>query len=219
MLSLSEEIFLLSLLEKKETIRLLPSLNLPFIMAGAMLMELVLSGCARVEEGRLVLQPEANPVQPDRLHTLVQQIQKVGKPKKLDHWVYVLGARANRLSRGYVLTLITKGVLREDGKYYCWQVPDSTETARPASEKYLLKRRLRDAVFCDASVDEHFVVLLRFMETGGILEHIFTQDEIIFARKQIKALTRSDRFDKTFLDLLDMITTAVELTAAAAVSV
>ena len=45
-------------------------------------MELVVSGFAKVEDGRFVLMPNADQVETERLKTVVEKNTKAGKPNK-----------------------------------------------------------------------------------------------------------------------------------------
>ena len=85
MLSLAEEIFLLSLLEKKDSIRIPPSLSLPFSLTGAVLIELILSDYAKIENGRLLASVDPEQITDERMKYALEKIQQTEKPKKLDH--------------------------------------------------------------------------------------------------------------------------------------
>jgi hypothetical protein len=56
------------------------------------------------------------------------------------------------------------------------------------------------------------------LESCGMLDHLFTQDEIIAARKKIKRLVK-DEVISTFADLRVLTITAVEYAVASAASV
>lgn len=82
MLSLAEEIFLLSLLEKKDSIRFSSSISLPFSLAGADLIDLVLSNYAKLEDGRLLLCADPGQIPDERIKFAFEKIQQSEKPKK-----------------------------------------------------------------------------------------------------------------------------------------
>ncbi len=182
-------------------------------------MELVISGAAQVEDERLLLKPGAAQVETEQLKTAIEKMQKTGKPKKLEHWVYMFGARSNRLTKSILLSLLDKGILREDGKVYRWGTVRNAEAQGICITKYLLKRQLRDAVFCQQKVDEHETALLSLMEACGLLDHLFTTDEMIAARKMIRGLLKEEKLSQSFCVLLTATTEAVAFAVAAAVSV
>ena len=218
MLTLAEEIFILSSLEKKESVRLPSSPSLPFALAGAALMELVLSGAARVDGGRLFLTVNSERSENDPSKSVILKIQKAGKAQKLNHWVFVLGSRGNHLSKSILASLIDKEILVENEQSYDRKVSNCAEAPRSHTTKFLLKRQLRDAMFCDGKADEHFVALLVLMESSGMLNHLFTTDELFWARKQIKGLRKDVRFGKQTIELYASILTAMEYAIAASVS-
>lgn len=219
MFSLSEKIFLLALLEKKDSIRLTASLSLPFAIAGATLMEMVFGGFARVVDGKLTLLPEANGVERERIRNVVEKIASINKSKKLDYWIYLFGSRGNRLSKSILLSLIDKGILLNDGKAYHWGDQNYMDGQPVWVTKYLLKRQLRDAVFCGKADDVDTPLVLGLMDSCGLLDHIFTRDEIIAARKMVKRLEKEAVGSQPYRDLLSQTQTAIAYAVAAAISV
>lgn len=182
-------------------------------------MELVLSGFARVENGRLFLVSDASRIGDERLKNVFMKIQKSGKPQKIDHWVYLLGMRSNHLSKSIILSLIEKGVIQEKGKMYHWGMPSCDETPRPVQTKFVLKRQVRDALFCERNPDRHLTALLGLMEASEMLDHLFTKDEIIAARKQVKGMRKDERLGELFIELLGLTQFAIAYAFAATVSV
>ena len=153
------------------------------------------------------------------LKEVVEKIRKAERPKKLDHWVGVLGMRGSRRSKGVVLSLVHQGILIADGSALHWRTPGCSEPQGSFSAKYQLKCRLRDAVFCDEKADPHTTALLGLMEACGMLDHIFTRDEMIAARKQLKLLRKDERLGEPFVTLLGLTLSAIEYAVAASVSV
>jgi hypothetical protein len=225
MLSLAEELLLLALLEKKEAVRVAASLSLPFGLAGAALVELVLFGHARVVDGRVVLKEESIFEEGsalagnELLREAAEKIRKADRPRRLDHWVSLLGMRGSRRSKGVVLSLIQKGILVEEGSLLRWGSPGCSGDQGSFSLKYRLKCRLRDAVFCEEKADPHSIALLGLVEACGMLDHVFTRDELIAARKSLKLLRKNERLGEPFLSLLSQVLSAVEVAVAASVSV
>lgn len=219
MFSLAEEIFLLALLEKKETLRIPSSLSLPFALAGAMIIELALAEAVKVEDGRLLLLPEAEKIETGYLKRVIEKIQKVGKPKRVDYWVYQVGARGNRVTRLILFSLVERGVLQETEKNFRWEVGTNPKSQELTAAKYLLKRGMRDAIYCQSPIDEPTAALLGLMDSCAMLNHLFTEDEIISGRKRVKRLVKGEGISRPFADLLVQIIAGVEYAVAADVSV
>jgi len=217
MLSLAEDIFLLSLLERKDSIRIPFSLGLPYTLAGAVLMELIISGRAGLENGRLIplIDPEQVAERPVRF--ALEKICQAEKPKRLDQWVYLLGVKGKRISRVVIQSLITKGLLVDEGKHFRWGDAQIDNVSAAMPYKYALKRDIRDNLFCGSTLDQHFMARLSLLESCDMLDHLFTQDEIVAVRKKIKTW-REELSTPEFLELLNKIREAVNYALAAAVS-
>lgn len=218
MLAISEALFLLALLEKKETYRLSSSLSLPFSLAGAVLMELTFSGHVRLEGGRIIPLSGADQVDDELQKQVLDLLLKEGKHKKSEYWVYLLRSRGSRLVKGIAHALFEKGILFENGKHYRGTVLEIDQTRQLFLAKYQLKCQLRDAVFCDDQPDEHLISILSLVETCGMADHIFTRDEITPARKRVKALKDAETLDPAYLAVVNTMTFSIEKAIAAAIS-
>lgn len=216
MLSLAEEIFMLSLHEKKNSVQILPSISLPYVLAGAGLMQTVLCGKARVDDNYFALLPGPVPVELEWLKKPMEAVHKAWGLKKLINWVYILGAKGKIISKGIVPSFLDKGILIADGKSYQWGANGQMDSNKPCYPKYALKQQLRNAVFCDGTADDHLITLLGFMDAGEMIDHIFTIDEIISAKKQIKRFTKDKQPGGT--QLFEAFRDATAYAIAAAVS-
>jgi hypothetical protein len=216
MLTLAEEIFILSLHEKKNTVQIPSSISLPYVLAGAGLMQTVLCGKARVEDNYFVILPGPVPVELEWLRNPIESVHKAWGMKKLANWVYILGAKGKIISKGIVPTFLEKGILLADGKCYQWGLNGQTDANISCHTKFALKQQLRDAVFCAEAADDHTTSLLGFMDAGEMIDHIFTVDEIVSARKRIKKFTKDTHPGGT--QLFDAFRAATAYAIAAAVS-
>ena len=218
MLSLAEEIFLLSLLDKKDSIRIPSSISLPFVLTGAVLTELALSEYVKVEDRRLVSCVDPEQVTNEPMRYAIEKISRSEKLKKLDHWVYLLSAKGKRVSKDILASLIEKGILAEKDKNHLWAPPPGEDAPQQLPARYLLKREIRDAVFGADSLSERTLARIEFMEACDMLDHLFTKDEIIAVRKKIKILRGSSQLPSGFLNLLDQVTEAIDYAITAAIT-
>lgn len=216
MLSLAEEIFLLSLLEKKEALRLPSSLSLPFSLAGAVLFDLFLSKFIKLENGQPVPCAAPDQIQDAQMKRTFIKIQQASKLKKLAYWVYLLGMRGKRITNEIMLSLVEKSVLVEDRNYYQWKVQEDG-TAVPKHAKYILKRDIRDTIFCQSLINERMIAIIDLLDASDMMDHLFTTDEMVFVRKKIKSLKREEHISPEFLDLLPQMKEAIDYAIASAV--
>lgn len=218
MLSLAEEIFLLSLLDKKESIRIPSSMSLPFVLTGAVLAELALSDYVKVEERRLVSCVDPEQVTNEPMHYAIEKISRSEKPKKLDNWIYLLSAKGKRISKHIYDSLLEKGILVEKDKKFLWAPPPGEDTPEQLPAKYLLKREIRDALFGSTSLSERTLARIEFMEAGNMLDHLFTKDEIVAARKKVKIMRSSSQLSPNYLDLINQVKEAIDYAITTAIT-
>jgi hypothetical protein len=217
MLTLAEEICLLSLLEKKETLRFPSSLILPFSFAGAVLMDLVLSNYIKIEGERPVPCVDSEQIQDEQMKRLIKKMQQVDKPQKLNHWVYLLGGKGKRIVKEIAGSLVENGILVEHGTNYQWAAQEQEDgTMVPTYAKYLLKREIRDTFFCNSVPTERSLAVISLMDASGMLDHLFTTDEMIFARKIIRSLKREAHGSAKFPSLLEQVDDAIDYATASA---
>jgi golgi phosphoprotein 3 len=83
MLTLSEELFLLSLYERKDTVALPYTAALPYALAGAMLAELALAGTIHLDkEKRVILVDNPQPTADKRANELLALISESPTPSR-----------------------------------------------------------------------------------------------------------------------------------------
>jgi hypothetical protein len=218
MLSLAEEILLLSLLEKKESIQLPSSLSLPFALSASVIYEMIQAGQLVLEDGRLSATLLSEQASGEVGRVLIEKLAQTEKPKKLRHWVFVLGARGKRIIKITFHALVERGLLVEDKKGFIWSGLDEGGLQQDQQAKYLLKRQMRDALYCDATVSEHTLICLVLMEACGLFDHLFTKDELVAARKKMRQIKTEDHYPAQFLTLLDQIVESLSFAVASAVS-
>ena len=218
MLSFAEEILLLSLLEKKESIQLPSSLSLPFALSGAIIYEMLQAGQLTLVDGRLNATQLSAQACGEVGRVLVEKMAQTENPKKLRHWVFMLGAKGKRITKITFHALVERGLLVEDKKGFQWSGGDEGGPQHDQRAKYLLKRQLRDALYCDAAVSERTLACLVLMEACGLFDHLFTKDELVAARNKLRQIKTEDYYPAQSLALLDQMVESLSYAVASAVS-
>lgn len=216
MLTLSEEIFLLSLYERKSSLTFSPSSGLPYALGGAMLVELIWSGKIRLDESKRIKLADDAPLESELLNEVLVKVRDDDHPRKLKFWITALGSKSKRLQNGYASSLAVKGVLAEDGERYSWVIPCAEYPGENASAKFTRKQHLRAMVLGDEKLDAQSAALLILIKACGLLYHLFTSDEIKLANQRIARLDQSDALDPT---LFEVIAEVAAETASVAMSV
>ncbi len=217
-ITLSEELFLLSLYERKTSLALSPSPALPYALAGALLLELILAGKIHLEEARKVVVDDASFTGDATLDILLEFFNLVKKTKKLTYWINVFGARMKRIQKGMIASLLAKGVLREEKKRFLWVIPYSEFTQLDASAKYWRKQHLRAIVLGGAQPDNQSVALLSLLKACNLLNNIATEDEIKAATRRVDELIKNEAVGQAVVETVDEIASAADAAAMAAMA-
>jgi golgi phosphoprotein 3 len=219
MLTLTEELFLLSLRDKKDTVGLPYSAAMPYALAGAMLVELALAGKVQLDKEKKVL-PVGAPqwFQSPRLDDLLGMIHASEKPKKISHWINIVVGKNKKLEKELLAELIARGILKEEQKRILWVIPYTEYSQQDASVKYLRKQRLRDIVLGGQIADQQSIALLSLLKAIELLDNIFTQDEIKAAGPRVKEIIKDEAVGQSVIEILDTITSAAVTAALAGTS-
>lgn len=175
MLTLYEELFILSIHEEKGTIMRTAERTLGYGLSGAIIAELALRGKVRAEENHRLEVIDSSETGDKILDKALGNIVE-SDPHKVSYWVRAFlkkpGKFLNKVSEG----LVSKGTLINEDSNWHWVLPYSEEEPN-ASVKYLLKRRLRELVLTCGDPDLHDMALLSLAKSSNLLFLIFTRDE------------------------------------------
>jgi golgi phosphoprotein 3 len=206
MFTLTEELFLLSLRDGKNSVTFPHSTTLSYALAGAMLVELVLRGRIRLEESKWVILQDDLPVEDDeRLKEVLAMIRAATKPRKITHWINQVGAKGGELEKKFLAVLVGRNVLKEEKKKFLWVIPFTEYSQQDASAKYLRKQQLRDIVLGGKNSDVQSVVLLSLMKSVDLLDQIFTVDEMKAARVRVSEIVKDEAIGSAVTETLDAI--------------
>jgi len=222
MLTLSEELFLLSLEDKKKgRLALSSSQIVPYALGGALLAELALLGRIRLEDSRRVELADASgapALADERLNELLKEISAAGDPKKITHWVKLLGSGSWKLQKSLLTGLKAKEVLKEEEKRYLWVIPYSEYSEHDASAKYWLKVRLRCIALAGVAPNPQEAALLSLLHACGLLHNLFTIDEYKAANQRVEEIVEGDAIHQAVIEILEMVNAIAAAAALAAES-
>lgn len=214
MLTFTEDLFLVTIYERKNSIVSSPVPAIPYALIGAMVVDLLSAEKLRlVEEKRIQLADAASTGTP-YLDFLLNTIQLSPKSKKLTYWITTFGGRYKKLQRLMIESLIAKGYLAVGEEQYNWVVPLSEEPHRSGSIKFQRKQRLREIILGGDAADERSTITLYLLNTFGLLDCLFTPDEIKGATRKVKDLLKDETSASPLFRQIDEISTAAAIASA-----
>jgi hypothetical protein len=221
MLNLMEELLLLALREKGEKGRVkFAGIDLRYGLAGAALAELSLQGKIEWNKHSEVQIVDKTAGPDPLLNDILVELGQARKPKNLSHWITALGENGQHYQKEIIANLATKGFLQVKAGRYLWVIPYQVYTQSNASAKYQVKQRLRAIVLAGEKHDEYALTLLSLVQASGLLDHVFTVDEIKSVRKRVQTLVQDDAIGVTIAAVLqDIANTMAAAAALAATSI
>ena len=101
------------------------------------------------------------------------------------------------------------GILRSEEKSFLWVIPYTGYREQDSSAKYALKVHLRGVVLGNEKIDEHAAALLSLGRAAGLLDHLFTRDELRQAQRRVEALVKDEAVGQAVQEAIDAVNAAV----------
>jgi hypothetical protein len=107
--------------------------------------------------------------------------------------------------------------LNQEEKRFLWVIPYMVFPQQDASAKYWIKQHLRAVVLAGEIADAHSILVLSLVRAAGLLDFVFTRDEVKAARKRIEAITSDTILDPEVRGAVEEINAAVTALVISAV--
>ena len=214
MLSLLEELFLLSIDDSTGTVLSSAGKALGFGLAGAVLAELALQNKVCVnDKGRLELIDDTE-TGDKLLDKVLREMQASEKPRKLTYWVNTLSARPKKFRQQLEESLAAKGIIAEEDGYGEAGYATSADSQPVFPSKYEIKNRLRAGILAEEEIDLRSLALLSLARASKLLNLIFTKDERRAARRYIREKILREALANPVAQSIEEIETAVSASLA-----
>jgi hypothetical protein len=178
-------------------------------LAGGILAELALRGkiCSN-EKHRLEL-TDASPTGHEILDETIQEIQAAEKPRKLAYWVSALSDNPKKLRRRTGEYLAARNLLSQEEKRLFWRSASASDEQPFAPPKYEIKNPLRAMILSTEESDPDNLALLVVASASGLLNLIFTEDELPVAARRIHEKTVRAALENPAMQTVEEIGQAV----------
>src|SRR5512137_980753 len=207
-LNLAEELLLLALNEEKGTIVAAASLALPYGLAGALLIELVLAGLARIDGKNLIAEPRGS-AGDDLLDGTLATLRAAKRPRRISSWVGGLGRTGGKIRKKLLARLVEKRILgREDTRYFGIFPSTRYPQADPRPE-YAVRERVRSAIRGMTRPDERTAALVSLVQACGLIGVLFERSERREARRPAKEIGADQPIGNAVARAVAMVKAAV----------
>ena len=185
MLTLFEELFLLSLDEDSGNILSFTKKNFAYGIAGAILSELVFQDKVQLNEKHRLLLTNSDPTGNEILDEAIHEIKHSEKPHRPSYWISQFNQKKKKLREQLGTSLAEKGILHQEDKRFFWIYNEDEVNHAMAPLKYQLKTTLRGKILATDVNDARSLALLKILAASGMLGLVFTQDEQTLSTRAI----------------------------------
>ena len=212
MLTFAEELLLLALDDEKGVLVQMPIMSFEYGLIGAILMELALMNKIDTDLKNLILIDEAE-TGDEIFDKVIRFIKEYPKSKDAKYWVNVICSRIENLKDLLLARLIEKGILKEVEKKILWVFSKRRYPVVDNKEEKEVKTRIRDTILSDEIPDPRDIVLISLVRTCGLMDEIFSPEEIEIANSRIAQIAKMDLIgqavSKVVNEIQKMVTSAV----------
>ena len=188
MLTLYEELFLLTIHEEKGTFIGSSVDQLKPGLVGAILAELALMGKIQTLNNHRLLLVDDSQTNIDILDETLKALKEAEKERKISYWFSTLSPKKDKFRKQIIGSLIQKGIVTQEDDHLLWVVPSPLQAEIKASTKYWLTKRLRSFVLASEEIQPRDIILLSLLRACGLLDLVFLRDERKLASRMINQL-------------------------------
>lgn len=210
MLTLFDELFLLSIHEAKGVQIKTTTERLKLGLAGALLAELaLLEKIKNTDNHRLQVVDQAHTSDDDLLNETIDLLAAEEKGHKFGYWLNQLSQKADKTRKQIIKNLIQKNVFTQDDDRLVWVIPFPLKTTAKASAKSQMIKRLRGIVLAQDEFQKRDIALLSLLRACGLLDRAFLDDERKMASRAINEMLFSQAISDSVIQTVQEIETAL----------
>jgi hypothetical protein len=198
MLILAEELYLLALHEQKGDIPSSIAVSLQYALGAALLADLVLAGNVCIQSNQQVLVQNESICEDKLLDETLDLIRHSNRPHKVKYWLTMFSEHPKKLQKRLAARLVTCDILRCEEKKYFWVIPYTAYPQQEQITKYQIKQRLRAFILGGEKADKRLLAFASLVRIAGLLDYIFTKDEVKSASRRLELILSSRRVDNIF---------------------
>ena len=210
MLTLFDQLIILSLHDEECTV--LPSVTkrLELGVSGAILVELALLGKLRVGSSRKLEVVDSSEVGDKVLDKALNRLQGFKQRRKVSYCIELLKDEFGKHQKKLVGRLVPAGVLNQGEDILTWEIPYADSQNPSASAKYTLKSHLRELVLTRGEAELPDLALLDLAKSSKLLSLIFTKDERKTALRWIYTSVMSKALNDPIVGSLQEIDVSID---------
>ncbi|AFL99102.1 Golgi phosphoprotein 3-like protein (GPP34) [Desulfitobacterium dehalogenans ATCC 51507] len=191
MLTLMEEVLLISLNEEKGNFSFTASTCIDYCLTGAILMELEHLKRIRVDK-KTVEVSDARPLNNRRLELALHQMDSSKRHRPPDYWISRLRSTLKGLRKGILEEMADKALLREEEQQTFIFFSSTRYPVRDERARKDILDRIHRVLLRREDPDRQTAKLIGLLYAGGILPYLVDKGDRKEAKKRAKEVTKDD---------------------------
>lgn len=216
MLTLPEQLLLISLHDEKGIILSTASISIRYGLAGAVIMELALREKLEIRDKKLFLINDSY-TGDNVLDEAMSQIKIVDKAKNAGYWINKLSSKI-KIQELLLIRLVEKGILKLEEHKVLWIFDSPHYPMQDSGEESEIREKIRRIVLQKDIVDTRIAVLIGLVNACRLTNEIFSKDERKEAKTRIKEIIENDIIAKSVADTVVAIEAALMVVIMGAVT-
>jgi golgi phosphoprotein 3 len=196
MLTLAEEVLLLSHDDEHGQFLDLPDVMLHTALAGAVLMELAMLDRIDTDLQRLTL-VSAEPTGEPLLDATLAQVANEPEARSTASWLDRLRGEGPRIRAEAIARLIERGVLRQEHSRLLWVFESRRYPLLDGRQQQEVKLRIAKLLLSDEIPDARDAMITALAEACGLLRRVFSEQELRRSQGRIRQIVRLDLIGRT----------------------
>jgi len=188
MLTLFEEILLLSIHQEKGTFIGWTIDRINSGLMGAVLADLAMMGKIQTNHNHRLEIVDDNPTEDEILNEILNNLKESEKERKFGYWIGSLNQKPDKLRKLVIERLIVKGMVVQEDDHLEWVIPSPLQPQVNTSAKNWASQRLRGIVLAQEAFDERDIALFSLLRACNLLDLIFLKDERRLASQRINEM-------------------------------
>lgn len=188
-LSIPEELLLLSMDDEQGRLVSSDSIILRFVLAGAILDELVLRKLVEIQDGKVVAwtgELIGDPI----LDPAIERLARKNKIKKLSYWIQQLAKDYRNVRTILLEKMVALGALREESHYFLWVFPYDRYPTNDIRIEAQIRNRIYNSLFGGDRISSRDAVILSLISASRLEVDVFGPEYAQEARERIVRLRK-----------------------------
>jgi Golgi phosphoprotein 3 len=214
-LSLAEELLLLAIDDESNRVPMAQSSKLDYVLAGAVLMDLLLTDRLRFADGKLAV-ADASPTGDAVLDDALTKLERSAKPRSPQHWVNRLAG--DHLRDRVIDELVQRQIVRREEHHILGIFPANRFPTEDPTPEQAVRARLRAVLLEGREPEPRDAALVALLKAGDLLGAVLSKEERHRAGERVKELTRPAAVGKATTQTIAAVEAAADAVMAAVIA-